>query len=293
MQTKQIKIMEPSDVPELEKELKELCSDYSIDIEAYPDDYDNLPYAMENLTTREAFEEMVDEAYRDTIYEEQYAIIKCVAEKLKERHPEYDDISDSLYEAIQEYVWDNVPCEYPLNDLLKHKINVNLYVKFHHSTDAENIEFDYTTLSTLLKKMGYVQTKTTLKELAKGGYKGNDKFLISLQNEMLNAYKYQYNYLCFIGKITVEEYYQLLEHPRNCTLTFDHNIYCGFVDPINGGGSVLGLEIPFEKPIVIRGDTVFKVMVERMPHQNGYTVDSIYGLTSKAFQDITVNYSRK
>ena len=114
---------------------------------------------------------------------------------------------------------------------------------------------------------------------------GEDKFLNSLNDEIMNAYKEQFNYLTFIGTLTIREFFKLKRDPRKVTLTFDKQHYCGFFDPYNGGGSIFSIDLPHQ--ITFRGDSVHLLMVEGGSKK--YTVDSVYGMTSSCFQPIKLN----
>ena len=80
----------------------------------------------------------------------------------------------------------------------------------------------------------------------------------------------------------MEQYFNLKETPRSCTLAFGPSNYCGFFDPRNGGGSLLGIDLPHV--LTFRGDTVKMILLEG--GRKRYTVDEVYGLTSQCYQPI-------
>ena len=206
-----------------------------------------------------------------------------IAGRLLEKYPEADKISDDLMVVINDYVCAYTPIDLPIDMFLNSTIRVNIFVKFDKSNDAWQDEFDYTTLVGLLKRLGYKKPKTILKNLRSPNYKICDPFLRSIQNEMYNAYTNQINLLCFIGKMTIKEYYKCIENP-NTIITFPKNVTCGFVDPHNGGGSILGIELP--EDLSIKYTNVIYTLVENSNQH--YTVDDIYGLTGECYKELKI-----
>ena len=103
-----------------------------------------------------------------------------------------------------------------------------------------------------------------------------NKFLSSLLNEIENCYLDSPRDLCFIAKITIRDYFKLLE--KNKTFIIKNNAMCGLVDSYNGGGSVL--EIELLKDIKINTNDI-DIKIEGL---DNYTVDQIYGLTGDCFR---------
>lgn len=259
-----------------------------ITIEPYVDyrDFEGIERLVVKCKTLDEFECELQESYDEAIAYEQNELIGELVKKVKSVYTGYDDLSDDLYDYISEYVYNEVNIRYPFNEYLDHLIRVNMFITYGNSTDAETDELDYTTLAKMLEKLEYVHPKTLLKELRKMEYKGDDPFLKSLQDEIINAYPSQFNYLTFIGEITIREYYKILENPIGTRIHFTHDNYGGFVDPYNGGGSVLGINLPKDKPLHCKGQNIYKLLVESSGQQ--YTVNDIYGLTSTCFTRIEV-----
>lgn len=266
--------------------LKEETKDTTI--EPYVDyrDFEGVERLVVKCKTLDEFECELQEVYDEDIAYEQNELIEELVKKVKSVYTGYDDLSDNLYDYISEYVYNEVNVRYPFEEYLSHQIKVNMFITYGNSTDAETDELDYKTLSKILEKLDYARPKTLLKELRKMEYKGDDPFLKSLQNEIINAYPTQFNYLTFIGEITIREYYKILENPIGTRIHFRSINYCGFVDPYNGGGSILGIDLPKDKGLTCKGSNVYKLLVEGSGQQ--YTVDQIYGLTSNCYQSIEV-----
>lgn len=266
--------------------LKEETKD--ITIEAYVDyrDFEGIERLVVKCKTLNEFKCELQDSYDETITYEQNELIDQLVKKVKSVYKDYDDLSDDLYDYISEYVYSEVEVRYPFDEFLDHLIRVNMFITYDNSTDAEDYELDYTTLTKMLKKLGYARPKTLLKELRKMEYKADDQFLHYLQDEITNAYPTHFNYLTFIGEITIREYYNILENPNKTRINFTHDNYCGFVDPYNGGGSVLGINLPKDKKLTCKGSDVYKLLVEDSGQV--YTVNNIYGLTSTCFNRIEV-----
>lgn len=266
--------------------LKEKTKD--VTIEPYIDyrDFEGIESLVVKCKSREAFEDEVNECYNEAINYEYDFLFDELVKDVKSVYTGYDDLSDDLYEYIREYVYEQVPVSFPISQFLNRTIRVNMFITFRNSTDAETDELDITTISKILENLGYVHTKTLLKEVRKGEYDKEDKFLDSLHTEIINSYPTQYNYFCVVGEITIAEYYKIKQNPIGTRIHIKHQNYCGFVDPYNGGGSTLSIDIPTEKVLTCRGANVIKLLVEKSGQQ--YTVDQIYGLTSNCYQPIEV-----
>lgn len=253
--------------------------------ELYPDyrDLEDLQRLVENCNTQVEFEDKIYEAWSDAISETQYDLARLIADKLKDKYS-VDDISNSLFEHIQEYIYENNKIDLFMNKYLRQELYVNIFVTYNHSCDAFDDDLDYKTLHKFLTKLGYSQTKTLLKDLKNNTCQNMDPFLKSLQREMLNSYSNQVNLLCFIGKITIEEYYKIISNPVGTYITFPKDVTCGFVDPYCGGGSILGLELPNEYKI--KGQNIYELIIERTKQK--YSVDDIYGLTDECYKELKV-----
>ena len=287
MKKKELKLLELQDDENgikalLEKETKNevitIYTDYR--------DFNDIEKLVANCKTQYDFEDEIIECYSELEAYSQQDLIDKIIDKVEDKYSEYDGITEELNDYIRDYVCETVPVKMPIQEYLNQRIRVNMFITFGNSTDAETDELDYKTLSEMLKRLDYVHPKTTIKELKNGEYKGDDAFLNSLQEEILNSYREQYNYLTFIGEITVGQYYKILENPYRTRIQFTHNNCAGFVDPYNGGGSVLGINLPKDKPLSCKGQNVRLMLIENSGYH--YTVDSIYGLTSNCYQPIEV-----
>ena len=255
-------------------------------IEFYPDyrDFEDIEKFVSECKDQFDFEDKIMECYDQCVYGDIQALTSPIIDELH-KHYDFDEVSDSLYEYLVELIQENIIINYPFKDFLSQEVKVDLLFTFGNSTDAEEDELDYKTLSKLLLKLGYVQPKTILKEMVNGEYvRGDDKFLNSLYTEIINAYKEQFNYLTFIGTMSVEDYFNLKNDARRYTVVLNQQNYCGFFDPYNGGGSVFGIDL--QKTLTIRGDTIHKIMLEGGSEK--YTCDQVYGFSSDCFQPIKV-----
>ena len=130
----------------------------------------------------------------------------------------------------------------------------------------------------LVKQQGH-----TVEELKDALENGTDnKFLKSVCNEIYNATS-SLNCLVFLCEATLK---QLMSFTPECTITINKCYSCGLFDAVNGGGSIL--EIELEKPVVIPGNYVGEFTVDE-GSRYGYGVDDVYGLTGEAYEaDITI-----
>ena len=287
MLERKLKLLELSDDP---NGIVELLDNFLKDnpIEFYTDynDFEGIEKMLVKCDNRDQFTEEIIDGYMDWEHELIDETISNALNHIKNAYRDFDDLSNDLFIYISDYVFENVTINYPIDDYLKQLIRVNMFITFKKSTDAETDTIDRTTLIKILDKLEYIHPKTTLTELVNQEYKGDDKFLLSLQNEILNSYPSQFNYFCVVGEITIDEYFRIKENPVGTRVIFTSDNYCGFVDPYNGGGSVLGIELKPTKPLVCKAANVTKMLVEHSGQK--YTVDDIYGLTSKCYQRIEV-----
>lgn len=290
MKERKLRLLELSDD---EAHINEMLDSFLGDnpINFYTDyhDFEDIEKLVVKYETLEEFEDAIYQSYENGIYE-YVSELECDAISfIKEGYQDYDDLSEELVDYIRDYVQDNATINIPYDDYLNYLIRVNMFITFKSSTDAETLPYDKKTMSKILEKLGYVQTLTTLKEVEKADYKSDDRFLMSIHNEIINSFQEQYNYFCVIGEISIKEYFKIKANPRSTFIKFNHYNYCGFVDPYNGGGSVLGIELPKDNPLTCKGLNVIKMLVEHSGEK--YTVDDIYGLTSKCYQRIEVKYN--
>lgn len=192
--------------------------------------------------------------------------------------------NDDILEDLQDIIYDNVNIVYPLNDLLNEYIKINIFYKkdyddflvfLLHSQDL--LLRDHYYLKKILKNEDLnINDKTQLNH----DYE-NNKFLKSLIDEIKNLYINSYYQLCFIAKIKIKDYFDLMK--KNKRFLISKDVYCGLVDRLNGGGSILNIDL--QKDIKLSTDQII-LYVERI---DDYTVDNIYGLCSSCFKEcITV-----
>lgn len=260
-----------------------LCHDDKIDF--YPDyrDLEDLEKLVGKCTEQYLFEDQIYEAWQDPIFEEQYDIARLIASELIKKY-NCDGVSDSLFAHIQDAVSELVEIDLHIKEYLDQLIKVNLFITYQDSQEACYSNFDYKTLKAFLIKLGYAKPMQLIKMCEKGEYLGKDPFLQSLQTEIENAFKTQINNLCFIGWMTIEEYYKCKNNPTKTLITIPKNATGGFVDYHSGGGSVLDLDLP--KDITIKASSLETILVEGCNMK--YTVDSIYGLTSQCYKRLIV-----
>ena len=283
MKIKEFKYLELKDDEKgIDTFIKDSCKNERVDVYVDYRDLEDLEGLVKECDTKWEFCDKLYMCYSDQISEDLWAIVRGIANELKDKYECYD-VSDELFNYIEERVWDLVPVDLPYSTFLERKVRVNLFVTYNNSHDVWEEPYDYTTLSKFLTNLGYKKPKTLLKMCEKNNYTGDDKFLKSLQEEFLNAFPNQANYLCFIGEVTIEDYYDI-------SLSIDKYILvpkdttCGFVDPYNGGGSILGIELPSEYKI--RTSNITHMLLEHS--KDKYTVDDIYGLVSEAYKNLKV-----
>lgn len=285
METKTFTYLElEDDKTNIDNFIKEEIRKNPIDVYVDYRDFEGLQDLVLKCDTKDEFCDHIYEAYQDYIGEEEYELARLIAYELIEKYEGYDYVSSNLYDYIQQSVWDYDIVSVPYEQFLRQQIRVNLFVSYYYSDDAFNEELDYTTLAEFIKRLGYSSPKRTLKRLCKPDYRSDDRFLDSLHQEIINSYPNQINHLCFIGKITIEDYYKL-SLDITATVTFPKDVTCGFVDPYNGGGSILGIIMP--KEFTVKGSNVDKIIIERTKQK--YSVDSIYGLVPECYVDLKVN----
>ena len=288
MKTKTLKLLELCDDKE---NITTFIDKYIEDnpIRIYRDYNDNvnewLPDYVLECNTKYDFEDKIWDSYSECISDWQNELAQEIEKELKKKYPDFDGLSEELSIYIQDWVCDTVEVILPTEEYLKEKMRVNLFIKYEKSDDAEIEEYDKTTLAKILDKLGYEKSKTLLKGIELDKFDREDKFLRSIYSEIMNCYKDQFNYICFIGTITPEQYYKWKENPNTVTFVFDKNHTGGFVDPYNGGGSVLDFDLD-KHELSVKGSNIFKIIIENTKQR--YSVDEIYGLTSSCYQPITV-----
>jgi hypothetical protein len=206
------------------------------------------------------------------------------AELLETVRNHWDDEEEGCYsehqDLISEWLNENVSFDFPYDHYLKQKIKVDILV------NAGDGNYDYTlnnfcsynsgqneiideksSILWLVRQQGY--SKRQLNKAVRKGEYGGSRLLKSIHVECENITTHM-NALAFFIKMTLGEFLEYLEDPRDITLSEKTN--CGLYDPWNGAGGPL--EIELEKPVVIPK----KYVEMSIDGGRGYDVDSIYGI---------------
>ena len=88
-------------------------------IDIYTDyrDFEGIEKFVGECDDQFDFEDKIIESYDECVFEDLCTRIAPVIDELH-KHYEFDDVSDDLYEHLQELVNDNTEINYPLNDYL-------------------------------------------------------------------------------------------------------------------------------------------------------------------------------
>lgn len=98
-----------------------------------------------------------------------------------------------------------------------------------------------------------------------------DKFLRSFYKEVYNSYGY--NNLAFMETTTLNDYFNMIENNDGSeTITFTRGMLTGLIDPCQGGGSIL--EMQLNNDITLDKKNVLTVVDGAI----GYKVTDIYGM---------------
>lgn len=196
------------------------------------------------------------------------------------------ELGETLYETneddMENWICENVYFNPPYEHYERQEVLVNIIV------DTRDGNYDYTlnnflnycapkvedlkidnksSILWLVKQQGY--TKKDLMNVIKFEYDKENKFLNSLNSELLNSTS-SMNALVFSIKMELKELIDFLDNPEDITL--DKNTSCGLVDFWNGAGSVL--EISLDKNIVIPKQYA-RMTVDGSV---GYSIQEIYGM---------------
>lgn len=268
---------------------------YLYEVTPYNDYFDAKQVAdiLDKCHSVDEFKEEIDSAY-DYYDEYYYDLLKDFGEYLEKAGIEdYDE--DLAQEALFNYLAISADYDYWLDDEYRAHIiidtgdanydfslnpNNSYYSPEDFGLDDEEV-LQYASLVWLVKQQGH--TVDELKSVLAGN-KSDNKFMDSVADEVFNATS-SLNAVCFLCKATLR---QLLEFKPTDTITISKCYMCGLFDPINGGGSVLDVNI--EKPVVIPGNIVGDFGVDAGGSRYGYDVDDVYGLTDKAY-DATISIS--
>lgn len=209
----------------------------------------------------------------EAILQEEDLLIKLIKDGLDV------EVDDSL---LIKWIGENFSFNFPYDHYLKQSVLVNVsvdtgesnydYTKnnfFQDSTEKPWAISDESSLYFLCKQQGY--GKKRIKPSFSNPGKHNGSFLHSIYEECLNVTTHM-NQLVFFVKMTLGEYIDLKENPRNFTVS--KGVNCGLVDFWSGAGSLLGVNL--EKDVVIPA----KKLSLHIDGAVGYSVAEIYGIAS-------------
>ena len=183
---------------------------------------------------------------------------------------------------IRDWIIENVYFEPPTSHYDSQEVLVNLIV------DTGDGNYDYTcnnllnycapkiedleimeesSILWLIKQQGY--TKKDLLDVVANKHDHNNKFLESVQDELLNPTT-SMNALTFFFEMQLGSLINYLNNPTDVVLSKDTS--CGLVDFWNGAGSIL--EINLEKNVIIPK----KYIRMDVDGNTGYSVQEIYGM---------------
>ena len=124
----------------------------------------------------------------------------------------------------------------------------------------------------LVKSQGY---GIKIVDMKRNGYNGDNKFLLSVQDELLNVTTHM-NALTFFARMGLGELIDLMENKRDITVKSD--VSCGLYDPWNGAGSILEIELVSD---IILPKELYDINIDGA---RGYSVSSIYGMLDSFWQ---------
>ena len=145
-------------------------------------------------------------------------------------------------------------------------------------TDYSNLETNADTLNSRLNSLAFlVQSQGyELEDIYDEEKIKKSKFLSSLKNELDNNGDSYSNIVFTKANCNLSEAIHLYNSQENLIIPKE-GIYCGFVDVVNGSGSVL--EIELEKEIIVNKQN-FKVITD-FGDKEGYSVSELYNLDKK------------
>lgn len=252
----------------------------------------NSDYLVKHKYNYDDFINAIYNNYGDTEIEyiNDYIIdfTNTLSSPLKKYFENYNDKNnnDLLYD-LQDVLHDLVDIEHPINDILNLKIKINLFYKKDYDGF---LTYLLHTQHLLLKDHYYLKKLLNNQHLSfsdrlqlNDDYRKNI-FLKSLIDEIENLYKDSYYQFCIIATVSIKDYFNMLE--KNKDIYINKNCYCGLVDRISGGGSILNIQL--NNDIKLNSNDI-DIYIENI---DKYTVDDIYGLTGSCFkQCITVKNS--
>ena len=203
---------------------------------------------------------------------------------------EYEKITEKLYDEIHdnfnydwgtEEVYESATVE-TLNIFIisnsEKRYLEDEYLDVNIFTDYNNLEMNADILNSRLNSLAFlVQSQGyEVEDIYDEEKIRNSKFLSSLKNELDNNGDSYSNIVFTKANCNLAEAIHLYNSQENLIIPKE-GIYCGFVDVVNGSGSVL--EIELEKDITISKEN-FKVITD-FGDREGYSVSELYNLDSK------------
>lgn len=202
------------------------------------------------------------------------------------------ELKDEYYdneEHIKDWIYENVYFNFPFSHYEKQEVLVNIIVDTgdgnydytcnnfmnFYAPNVEDLEImNESSILWLVKQQGY--TKKDLLNVIKHEYDKNDKFLDSLNEELLNSCS-SLNALTFSVKMDLGDLLNYLENPQDIML--DPNTSCGLVNFWSGSGSLLNIRL--NKKVIIPKEFA-RVSIDG---GHGYSIREIYGMMSSYWTD--------
>lgn len=268
-------------------------------------DYRDLEYVGDTVSDCKTQEEFIDklyEAYRDSIDDINYEVIKDLANK-------YNLSKDD--EELQDLVFGNLEVAVDYDRFLNHEVKINIITSFYNDWNTEFTSNGW--LRWLMHSQGFkVDSYPEIKALAEHRYlvpngngdpcyhdpndvdgklvsgtaKSDNKFIKSLYQEIVNMCIDESRTLVFLAKVTVADYFKIIEG-RYKSISIKKDVMCGLYDYYAGGGSVLELDL--QKDVKISKKNVYFIQLEGY-NKRGYSVDDVYGLCGSAWKSDLVSF---
>lgn len=262
---------------------------------------------------REFFEGEIHDRELDE-YDYCYAneIDSSIRKKLTEEEIE---IYNANYEEIRDFIRDNYYFSYDLDDF-------NETVKVNILLDTGNANYDFTCDSYLnwhgdgkidkdssilwltkwqgkekeFRKEMLYRYRADAELVNKDEAKGNDKFVDSCINELINIGS-DLGTLTFLVNMPLFDYFKLREAMKaeeelndsytyenrkgTGTITISKDTMCGLFNSWTGSGSCLDIEL--DKDVVLPIKAIFTAEIETGKSEYGYSVDSVYGFVGSVW----------
>ena len=259
-----------------------------------------------------AFVEKLEEWYGDAEGYYKQEVTKDVKHELEKDEVVFPNgIDEEEDDFIEEFVRDNICCDYPADHFLNQEQYVNIMV------DTGDCNHDFVLNSVypcwygeygeridnragivwLAKTQGY--TKTQLwKALKDGDMAEPNGFLESMRVELSNLPSHM-STVTFLVKMTFRQLltlngalrwrerqggrkYDPKEYPDSGYIVLSKDTMCGLYDPWSGSGSVL--EVQLEKDVRLPVKYIWLAIPDEAKG-HGYQIGEVYGMCGSAWQD--------